>query len=154
MSVISTGNYLLPVLCYGILGAGGVFSAASAASTASELCKQIEGAESRILCSVEATRDVAVKAAEKAGWGRNGGGRVLVMSEGREWSLRAVQADGQLGLNLIDESQRLPWERITDRETLDNSLIILIYSSGTTGLPKGKPNPRYLLSQSANNDQA
>lgn len=126
------------MLAYSIIGAGGVFSAASAASTPGELSKQIQGAESRILVTVEATRDVAVKAAEDAGWGKNGGGRVVMMSEGREWSIRVVQDDGTLGENLVDEMQRLPWERITDPKTLDESLIILIYSSGTTGLPKGE----------------
>jgi long-subunit acyl-CoA synthetase (AMP-forming) len=125
------------VLFYGIVGARGVFSAASAASTGSELSKQLQGADSRILVCVEGTKDVAIKAAEEAGWGRNGGGRVVVMSEGRDWTLQVVQNDGSLGQNLIDESQKLPWEKITDPVTLDNSLIILIYSSGTTGLPKG-----------------
>ncbi|KAH9864796.1 hypothetical protein IAQ61_008741 [Plenodomus lingam] len=82
-SVISTGHYLLPVLAYGIIGASGVLSAASATSTASELSKQIQGAQSKILVTVEATKDVAIKAAEEAGWGANGGGRVLLMSEGK-----------------------------------------------------------------------
>jgi len=136
VSVISSGHFLLPVLCYGIIGVGGVFSAASAASTARELSTQIQGAESKVLCCVEGTKEVAVKAAEDAGWGANGGGRVLIMGE-EEWSLQVVQSDGRLGPNIIDETQRLPWERITDPKTLDNSLIILIYSSGTTGLPKG-----------------
>ncbi|KAF1962883.1 4-coumarate-CoA ligase-like protein [Byssothecium circinans] len=137
VSVVSTGHYLLPVLSYGIIGAGGVFSAASAANTVGELSKQIQGAESKILACVEVTKDVAVKAAEEAGWGKNGAGRVLVMSEGREWTLKAVQADGQLGPNLIDESQKLSWPKITDPKALKDSLAILIYSSGTTGLPKG-----------------
>jgi long-subunit acyl-CoA synthetase (AMP-forming) len=132
------GHYLLPVLSYGIIGCGGVFSAASAASTASELSKQIQGAGSKVLFAVEGTRDVAVRAAEEAGWGVNGGGRVIVMAEGREWSVRVVGEDGNLGANLIDERERLTWPRITDRTTLEESLIILIYSSGTTGLPKGK----------------
>lgn len=136
--MISTGHYLLPVLSYGIIGAGGVFSAASAASTASELSKQIQGARSKVLVTVEATKDTAVKAAEEAGWGANGGGRVLLMSEGREWSLKAIQKDGRLGENLIDENDKLPWQKITDPYELENSLVILIYSSGTTGLPKGE----------------
>jgi long-subunit acyl-CoA synthetase (AMP-forming) len=89
------------------------------------------------LFAVEATKEVAVKAAEEAGWGPNGGGRVVLMSEGRDWSLKAIQKDGSLSQNLIDESQKLPWERITDPHTLENSLVVLIYSSGTTGLPKG-----------------
>lgn len=137
-SVIATGHYLLPVLSYGIIGAGGVFSAASAASTASELSKQLQGARSKILVTVEATKDVAIKAAEEAGWGANGGGRVILMSEGKEWALNVFQENGQLGPNLIDLNDKLPWPRITDPQELANSLIILIYSSGTTGLPKGK----------------
>ncbi|KAF2258244.1 4-coumarate-CoA ligase-like protein [Lojkania enalia] len=137
VSVISMGNYLLPVLFYGIVGAGGVFSAASAASTPGELSKQIQGAQSKILICVEATREVAVKAAEEAGWGKNGGNRVVVMSEGAEWNLQVVGEDGSLGDNLVDEKKRLLWRKITDRKDLENSLVVLIYSSGTTGLPKG-----------------
>jgi 4-coumarate--CoA ligase len=136
VSVISTGHYLLPVAFYGVIGAGGVFSAASSASTGSELSKQIQGAGSKCLICVEDTKDVAIRAAEEAGWGTNGGGRVLVMSEGAEWSIRAVEANG-LGPNLIDEKQKLPWKKITNPEELENSLVTLIYSSGTTGLPKG-----------------
>ncbi|ORY00376.1 4-coumarate-CoA ligase-like protein [Clohesyomyces aquaticus] len=137
VSVISTGHYLLPVLSYGIIGAGGVFSAASAASTAGELSKQIQGAESRVLFCVEGTKDVAVKAAEEAGWGTNGGGRVVVMSEEGEWSLRSVDSNGDLGQQLVDDGKRLKWERITNKKQLQESLVVLIYSSGTTGLPKG-----------------
>lgn len=136
-SVISTGHYLLPVLSYGIIGASGVFSAASAASTPSELSKQLQGAHSKILVTVEATKETAVKAAEEAGWGANGGGRVVLMSEGKEWSLNVIQKNGQLGQNLIDQNDKLPWQKITDPYELENSLVILIYSSGTTGLPKG-----------------
>ena len=58
VSVISSGHYLLPVLFYGIVGTGGVFSAASAASTPGELSKQLEGAGSKILFAVEGTKDV------------------------------------------------------------------------------------------------
>jgi 4-coumarate--CoA ligase len=137
-SVISTGHYLLPVLSYGIIGAGGVFSAASAASTASELSKQLQGAQSKILVTGEATKETAVKAAEEAGWGMNGGGRVLLMSEGKEWELKIIGKEGELGRNLIDEDDKLAWQKITDPYDLENSLVILIYSSGTTGLPKGE----------------
>ncbi|KAI6371236.1 hypothetical protein MCOR25_004008 [Pyricularia grisea] len=150
VSVVSLGHYLLPVLCYGIIGAGGVLSAASAASTPRELARQLLSSESKILCCVEAVKDVAVKAVEEAGWGRGGGGRVLVMGEGREWTLKVVQADGSLGRNLIDENDLLPWQTITDRKTLADSFVIMIYSSGTTGLPKGvKLSHRNLVAQAS-----
>lgn len=58
------------------------------------------------------------------------------MSEGKDWSIRAVEANG-LGPDLIDEEHKLPWKKITDLNELENSLVTLIYSSGTTGLPKG-----------------
>ncbi|KAF2829715.1 4-coumarate-CoA ligase-like protein [Ophiobolus disseminans] len=147
-SVISTGHYLLPVLSYGIIGAGGVFSAASAASTASELSKQLQGAQSRILVTVEGTKDVAVKAAEEAGWGPNGGGRVLLMSEGKEWELKIIGDNSRPGQNIINQNDKLPWQKVTDPYELENSLVVLIYSSGTTGLPKGvKLSHRNLVSE-------
>lgn len=114
-----------------------MFSAASAGSTAGELAKQIVQAGSKILVTSEATRDVAVRAAEEAGWGKGGGGRLVVMSEDASWTLKVVQGDGSLGPNLVDEKEKLEWPRITDRSELENSLVVLIYSSGTTGLPKG-----------------
>jgi 4-coumarate--CoA ligase len=78
-----------------------------------------------------------VRAAEEAGWGANGGGRVVLMSEDGSWTLKVVQGDGSLGANLVNENEKLEWQRITDRAVLENSLVVLIYSSGTTGLPKG-----------------
>jgi len=79
-----------------------------------------------------------VKAAEEAGWGTCGGGRVLLMSEGRNWELRIIGNDGEPGGNIINENDKLAWQRITNRQELEDSLIVLIYSSGTTGLPKGE----------------
>ncbi|OCL11869.1 4-coumarate-CoA ligase-like protein [Glonium stellatum] len=137
VSVISTGHHLLPILFYSTIAAAGVFSAASSASTAKELSRQIHEAESKVLVCVEATREVAVEAAELAGWGKCGGGRVLVMGEGKRWGLKAVKTSGELGVELVDERKRLPWERITNPNVLEESLVVLIYSSGTTGLPKG-----------------
>ncbi|KAL5406372.1 hypothetical protein PMIN04_012071 [Paraphaeosphaeria minitans] len=117
VSVISTGHYLLPTLFYGVIGAGGWE-------------QDLGGVR-------DDERYVAVRAAEEAGWGRNGGGRVVVMSEGAQWTLRIVQENGSLGANLVNEKEKLKWEPITDRAVLENSLVVLIYSSGTTGLSKG-----------------
>ena len=159
VSVISTGHYLLPVLAYGVIGAGGIFSAASAGSTVGELARQIQGAGSKILVTCQATLETSIRAAEEAGWGKRGGGRVLLMSEGGEWGLRIVGTgddddddddDGKVqeSGNLVNVEDRLPWMRIVDRKELEESLVVLIYSSGTTGLPKGvKLSHRNLVSQ-------
>jgi 4-coumarate--CoA ligase len=34
-------------------------------------------------------------------------------------------------------NEKLDWKRITNKEELENSLVCLLYSSGTTGPPKG-----------------
>lgn len=51
--------------------------------------------------------------------------------------LQVIGDDGRLGPNLIDENDELPWPKTTDPHELENSLIAMLYSSGTTGLPKG-----------------
>jgi long-subunit acyl-CoA synthetase (AMP-forming) len=39
---------------------------------------------------------------------------------------------------VLPSNGKLEWERITNKDELENSLICLLYSSGTTGIPKGK----------------
>jgi long-subunit acyl-CoA synthetase (AMP-forming) len=61
--------------------------------------------------------------------------RVLVIRSSPGWSMRSVAPGGK---SVLPSSGKLDWERITDRQTLEDSLICLLYSSGTTGVPKGK----------------
>jgi 4-coumarate--CoA ligase len=37
----------------------------------------------------------------------------------------------------VISDQELDWKRITDQEQLESTLVCLLYSSGTSGLPKG-----------------
>lgn len=143
-SVISAGHYLLPVLLYGIIGAGGVVASSSPASTATELSKQLLDAQSKILFTTEAMKDIAVEAATLASWGEDGGGRVVLMSDGFDWSLNLLQTNGMLSLNLVNENEKLPWRKITDPVELENNPAVLFYSSGTTGLPKGLTEPFFI----------
>ncbi|TKX21556.1 acyl-coenzyme A synthetase-like protein 2 [Elsinoe australis] len=129
VTVISTGHYLVPLLFYGVIAADGIFSAVSAASTDKELCNLLTSAGCSLLVCNEATKDVAVKAAAAAGLPED---RVVIMSESGDWSLRRVH---QPNKELISDGE-LGWRRITDQKELADSLVVLIYSSGTTGLPK------------------
>ncbi|KAL4972718.1 hypothetical protein BDW66DRAFT_162680 [Aspergillus desertorum] len=131
---VSEGQVLLPSVFYGVIAAGGVWSAASSTATSLELERQIRQGNSRLLIAGAECRDVVLKAAKAAGIPEN---RVLVLrSAGHERVLQNV-ATGQNYLGDLKPSELLDWERITDPKKLEDSLICLLYSSGTTGVPKG-----------------
>ena len=96
------------MLVYGIAGAGGHVFPISTGNTASEASAQLVRSRAKVLCCTEATKYVALNAAEEAGWGLNGGGRVAIMRtrEGEDWGLRVVQGDFQLGKNIVEVKER------------------------------------------------
>lgn len=138
---ISSGQLLLPMLFYGVIAAGGVYSAASASFTASELERQIKQGNSNLVFCSEDAKDVAVKAAGSCGVPLS---RVCVIKSSPEWTMRSLEND----VSVLPSKGKLDWKRITDQEELENSLICLLYSSGTTGIPKGS------LSQAVNLEDA
>ncbi|EXJ90666.1 hypothetical protein A1O1_03770 [Capronia coronata CBS 617.96] len=133
---ISSGQILLSDIFYGVIAAGGVYSAASSSFTPLELARQIKQGKSLLIVASPDCTNVAVKAAQKCGVPLD---RVLVLdSMGGNRSIQDVLGKGQ---NLIEGdgklNERLDWEVITDKEVLSNRVICLLYSSGTTGAPKG-----------------
>jgi acyl-coenzyme A synthetase/AMP-(fatty) acid ligase len=74
--------------------------------------------------------DLGRKAAQIAGLPPS---RVVVLNSEPNWELRTL--DGR-SLDAVD-GPRLTWRQISDEEELKRSLIVLLYSSGTTGVPKG-----------------
>ncbi|KFY46509.1 hypothetical protein V495_02405 [Pseudogymnoascus sp. VKM F-4514 (FW-929)] len=127
--VMCSGQSLLPMLFYGVIAAEGVYSAVSTSATVSELSKQMEQCPVSLLVCTPDTKEVACKAAEKCGLSN---AKIVVLESSSEWSLRSLST----GTNYISEKQ-LDWRRITDAKELENSLICLLFSSGTTGPPKG-----------------
>ncbi|KAM0466777.1 hypothetical protein ACHAPV_000285 [Trichoderma viride] len=126
---ISTGQSALGCIFYAVLAAEGIYSAASPSSTASDLTRQIhDGPASLVVCS-EDLKDVVLSGAHDAGIPvRN----VLVLSSYPEIQLKS--ADGAVE---CDFKGSLDWRRITDPKELEYSKACILYSSGTTGLPKG-----------------
>jgi 4-coumarate--CoA ligase len=125
---MSYGQIMIPCVFYGVIAAGGVYSAASPSSTVSELARQITiGKSNLVICSEEHV-EVARKAAGESGVSLD---RILVLSS----SPRRLESLGD-GINAISNS-RLDWQKITHRPALKQSLITILWSSGTTGLPKG-----------------
>ena len=118
-----------PMLFYGIIAAGGVYSPANLSATVSDLTRQIRQGESRLIVCSHDTRGVAVAAARTCGLPMC---RVLVLQSQPVPKLTMLEN----GEKVISE-QELDWERITDQEELESTLVCLLYSSGTSGLPKG-----------------
>ncbi|KXT04727.1 hypothetical protein AC578_9675 [Pseudocercospora eumusae] len=130
ITVISYGQILVPALFFGIIAAGGVYSAASPSSTVAELARQVKiGKSNHIICGAE-HKDVAMKAAKECGISLT---NVLILNSGKgAWKLESLE--GQI--SAISKS-KLKWRQIYDPAVLKESLIVILWSSGTTGLPKG-----------------
>ncbi|KAJ7901853.1 hypothetical protein B0H14DRAFT_3080107 [Mycena olivaceomarginata] len=133
--VMSTGQYLLPILFYGILAAGGVASFASSSFRPEELARQIKQGSAKLCISCPNTQDILLSAARLADFPLH---RSLVFDSSQpQGRLRMLTADSSDSAKSVIGEFELDWERITNKEELENSLICLLYSSGTTGAPKG-----------------
>ncbi|KAL3487907.1 hypothetical protein BJX62DRAFT_240506 [Aspergillus germanicus] len=136
VTCISSNQVLLPVVFYAVVAAGGIYSAASTASTPQELTRQVTQSGSDIIVASEDTAQTALDAARRCEIPHE---RVLILkSTAVAWSLAAAALpEDDERTNHLAETRELTWERITDLSTLENTTIALLYSSGTTGPPKG-----------------
>ncbi|QDS69439.1 hypothetical protein FKW77_005473 [Venturia effusa] len=129
VTCISAGNYILPTVFFGVAAAGGVFSSVSSSSTVPELARLIQSAPSDlVICSPE-TQDVAIQAAKVCGIPDD---RVLVVDAPNVALREITSGKDVLGKDMME------WRRLS-KEEAENIPVCLIYSSGTTGLPKGVP---------------
>jgi 4-coumarate--CoA ligase len=126
---VSTGQHALACLFFGVIAAEGVYSAASPGATVEELVRQVrDGRAKVIVCSAD-VKTLAETAADMVGLSNR---NVLVFESTPEIKLESI--DGSVRCNL---DQELQWRKLTDTNELEHSKICMLYSSGTTGLPKG-----------------
>lgn len=116
---------------YGIIAAGGVFSAASPSYTPEELARQITQGRSNLLVVSQDKVEVGKKAAHIADLSLD---RIVVLSSEPTWQVKSLDNGKSVD---YENGPRLTWRRVTDEKELRRSLIVLLYSSGTTGVPKG-----------------
>ncbi|KAJ6499922.1 4-coumarate-CoA ligase [Mycena vitilis] len=129
--VISTGQIMLPLLFYAIIAAGGVVSLASSSFKPDELARQIQQGAAKLCIACPVSQDILLSAARLCDFPSH---RCLTLDSSSQGSLRMLT--GSSFQNIVGEFE-LDWERITDQQRLDSSLVCLLYSSGTTGFPKG-----------------
>ncbi|KAJ5753603.1 uncharacterized protein N7511_007756 [Penicillium nucicola] len=132
VTFICSNNLLNPTLFFSVIGAGGIYSAASTALTVAELAWQIQSSKSHLIIATEDMAGSALEAAKKANLSPE---RVLILS--RMGLSRSLSPATDSSCNHLTETRELPWERITDHRILKSRVIALLYSSGTTGIPKG-----------------
>ncbi|OCT53132.1 putative acyl-coenzyme A synthetase [Cladophialophora carrionii] len=111
----------------GVLCAGGVHATCSVTATAFELARQIRLSGPKVLICSPRTR----KAAEEAITQSNTDVRLVMMVSD---SVDIVDTDD--GKSIIGD-RKLDWQRFTDPKVLQRTTACLVYSSGTTGVPKG-----------------
>lgn len=129
---ISSGQILLAPLFYGVVAAGGIYSAASSAFQPAELARQLTQGKSNLLLASIDCKDVAIAAAKQCNIPLS---RVLVFdSMSHKRDLYSI-TDSRT--NHLDSTSELDWPRLTDPHELKTSVACLLYSSGTTGPPKG-----------------
>lgn len=128
------GGPFAPVLFYGLVAAGGVFCGASTESSVAELVRQIQDAKATVLvCSAECQTRV-IDAARQCGISRD---RVIILDDSKPDSWKLISVADQSNLLESDHGEMMEWQRITNQQVLEDITICLLYSSGTTGLPKG-----------------
>lgn len=130
--VVTNGDYRLQTLFFATVAAGGVYSAASPSSTASELAYLVGLVEPRLIVCHGDTRATVEETVRKLKFPAD---RVLFLGEGAGLDLTVLGKSNQ-HLELLP-SRTLDWTRITDPRQLEYSTICILFSSGTTGLPKG-----------------
>lgn len=116
-----------PVLTWGTHWAGGVVSPANPAYTVEELAFQLKDSGAKALATHMSVLKVAEEAAQKAGISRD---RVMLIGDERHPENRVKHFTS---IRNISGATRFRKTKIDPRK----DLAFLVYSSGTTGLPKG-----------------
>lgn len=135
--LLYSGNDLFfPVVFMGIIMAGAVFTGANPTYVARELAYQLQDSGATYLLCAGSSLDTGIEAAQLAGLSRD---RVFVYDaavyDGRGSPQKGCRYWGELVAS-EEEGRNFAWDELTTPELADQTLV-LNYSSGTTGRPKG-----------------
>ena len=144
--VCSGNNVFFPVVLMGTIMAGGIITTANPAFVARELAYQLKDSEPRFLLVAQPGLEMARQAANIAGYDHR---NMFIFDDA---PLRRLGSGRDLGhvrhwqglIASIEAARAFTWDDGTTPEFVHRTVAIL-YSSGTTGVPKGVEVTHYSL---------
>ncbi|EEP82863.1 conserved hypothetical protein [Uncinocarpus reesii 1704] len=127
LAIFSPNSIDIPPVIWGTHWAGGVVTPANPAYTADELAFQLKGTKARVLATQMSCLPVAVAAAKKVGIPED---RIILLGDERHPTAKYKHFTSVLN---ISRSTRYAKTKVDPSK----DLAFLVYSSGTTGVPKG-----------------
>lgn len=135
--LFSGNNLIFPPLLWGVIAADCVFTAVSPTASSSELENQLKASNSKVVITSLDLVDKAVQAAAKAGIPTD---RVFIFChpEDADHISRPTAVKPWTAFWASQsEGMKFQWNVSTDPKYLASKTVILNFSSGTTGPPKG-----------------
>lgn len=117
-----------PIFFLGVIAAGGVYAGTNPAYTAHELAHALKTARVKYVLSQEALLQPVLKAASEVGLNDE---KVILFNPGREDAHA-----GRLQWKDLFQHGEVDWPRFDSPTKAKNTTAALLFSSGTTGLPK------------------
>ncbi|KIW15603.1 hypothetical protein PV08_05651 [Exophiala spinifera] len=127
LNIYAPNDVDFAAVVYGVFYAGGIVSPANPAYSVDELSFQLTNSESRAIVTTIDFLQTALRAAKKSGIPQD---RVILLGQGRDPSHRCKH---WTNIRKTSGSSRYRRRKMDP----DKDLAFLVYSSGTTGLPKG-----------------
>ncbi|KAF2816941.1 4-coumarate-CoA ligase 2 [Mytilinidion resinicola] len=136
--LFSGNSVFFPVVILGIVMAGGIFTGANPSYVVRELAYQLKDSGAKFLICSEASLATGIEAAKAVGLSED---NVFAFDDGAATFEGRGKSRGNIRhwttlLASDDDGRGFAWEN-QDTDDFLNRTIVLNYSSGTTGVPKG-----------------